>query len=400
MPRLLWHPFTQLDHRPTLLVFPLAGYNPHDGFMVGGVLSNLFWTMPTVTWGITPMYGLKSRQMIGGAWAAVHRRWKNNDQWNHLKVGARVRRFHFDEATDTVHQLNYSATYQTVQLGLQYEWKRDLTNPYLYKASIQAIRTDYDVLGYEWDSITAAYRLNRSLRSETYSMAKWEALRRGRLYRHALVEVLLHRRFARLMAEYTFFVPYWQQKRSVGGMQLRTVIGSIVGTSVPSYFRLRLPASLSSSDAGRVMQDYTFEEIVFDRSGSHPFWGRQIWPTQGYFKLASNIGLSERWMWAVNVTSDLPIRVRLPLSVEVFGDVGMVGNPLLNQIFSSSLLWDVGIAIGLPMNIATVYFPIAVSEHYRTMWNRRPWWQQWVFELNLKTLNPLRPFEQPTYFIR
>ncbi|GEM_PF-4524849 len=391
LPRLLISPLSPLDHRPTLWWLPLIGYNAYDGFMVGSMLANPWYSSPDWEWAATPFYGFGSSQAVGRAHLRYHRRWKSGQRWNHLMVGARIKQYHYDAARDSAHALFLRAAYQTRQLRIAYEWKAPLTNPYTYRVEGRLVQTRYDRLSFELNPADSAYWLRSREAQDRFALLRAEAHRSGAFARTARLEAIAHPAFVRLTSEYQVQFPLRVHKRTTQHLTLRLFAGKMWAFgNVPSHFYLRLPAALSASDPGRGLQDYTFDNAHFDRSAHTALGSRIITREQGYFKLTSSIGKSRRWVAALNLSSHIPVGPRLP--VRLFFDAGMTGDTALRAAFSSPLLWMAGVSF-TPFSGLSFHLPLAVSEHYRIPFQQGPWWQRITIEVSLHRFNlPRLPY--------
>ncbi len=388
LPRLIVSPITVLDRRPTIWWLPLIGYNVYDGFMVGSMLANPWLTAPAWEWTGMAWWGFGSKDVVGNARLRYHWRWKRDRQWHHAFVGARVKRFHYDAAGDSAHGLFLRAAYRTHQLMAGYEWKTDMTSPYTNRIEIRGVQTDYDRLGFERDPADSSYRLRSRPSRDRFLLVRGQRQRGGPFLRSGTIEAIAHPQFVRLTSEYEIGFPLRVRKRRYQSLHVRLYAGRMWAWGVvPSHFYLRLPASLSSADAGRGLQDFTFDHVAFDRSGQTALGSRQIFKSGGYFKTASGIGKSRQWVAALNVSSPIPVGPFLP--VRVFFDAGMVGDSVLQSAFSSRLLWMAGLTI-TPLPGIAVHVPLAVSEHYRLSYQQQPWWGRITFEFDLHQFDPTR----------
>jgi hypothetical protein len=131
------------------------------------------------------------------------------------------------------------------------------------------------------------------------------------------------------------------------------------------------PALASFALNPQGFNDYRFDEVYFDRSGTSGFLARQVSQTEGGFKgafgsqFARQIGNSNNYILALNLKADLPQRLPLGLPLLPWFDIGYFDDatPLgEGRPKSEQLLWSGGLMLELLDGRLEIYFPLVNSK--------------------------------------
>ena len=140
--------------------------------------------------------------------------------------------------------------------------------------------------------------------------------------------------------------------------------------------------------------DYNYNNLFLARMedpGGEDFLSKQFVNNNAGFGIYTYLGQTEKWMTALNLTSDIPglskyIPIRLYTNVAFSGEhlLGFEGNEI------PGLYYDVGAKFSVLKNVFEFYFPIYASE---SIWNNSNdmygnYWQKIRFTLYLNKLNP------------
>ncbi|HTN35495.1 MAG TPA: hypothetical protein VL053_00385 [Arachidicoccus sp.] len=161
------------------------------------------------------------------------------------------------------------------------------------------------------------------------------------------------------------------------GLRLRAFAGKffyLKEKNTNSSFALRNAFLSLSGPSGA--QDYTYSNYFVGRSAYEGWMSQQLVAGDGFFKVATPnlqdpVGLSDDWLAAVNLTSDIPEGINpfalLPfrLPVRVFMDLGTYAQSWSDNPSTGRFLYDAGLELSLFKESVTVYFPILYSKIYR-----------------------------------
>ncbi|MFN7119649.1 MAG: M1 family aminopeptidase, partial [Saprospiraceae bacterium] len=144
--------------------------------------------------------------------------------------------------------------------------------------------------------------------------------------------------------------------------------------------------------------DYRFDDYYFGRTDFEGPWSRQVTMREGGMKNVIgggfNLGRSNNYIIALNLKSDLPIRLPLNLPLKPYFDLGYFDNAQptgTNDTFKDQLLWSGGIMLEVIDKAFAIYFPLVNSKNIQDRYiERGNYWQRVSFTLDFKLLNPLR----------
>jgi hypothetical protein len=157
-------------------------------------------------------------------------------------------------------------------------------------------------------------------------------------------------------------------------------------------YAFRSDNNLVRGSAGAAFQgyhDYTNENLFLGRSEYDGLWSQQIMIRQGGMKLApgvaqrNNLGNTNSFLAAVNLSSDLPIP-RIGGILRPYFDMAYVHS---YDPSDPNLLASGGINLQLGDRFFNIYFPVfhskAIRDQYRQMGNHN-YWKEITFSLNFR----------------
>jgi hypothetical protein len=137
------------------------------------------------------------------------------------------------------------------------------------------------------------------------------------------------------------------------------------------------PVALSLNPQG--FNDYRFDQLIFGRSAQSGFEAKQVTQTDGGFKAAfgsaesGNIGNSNNFVLALNLKSDLPLRLPLGIPLKPWFDIGYYDDatPIgKDRALKEQLLWSGGFMLEFLKGGLEVYFPLVNSSTLRDAYRR------------------------------
>ena len=177
-----------------------------------------------------------------------------------------------------------------------------------------------------------------------------------------------------------FFASYFlnNTRRNAGNVSTSTTRGSIPLTA-------------------QGFNDYKYDDFFFGRSEQDGFWSRQIALNNGGFKNAFgspfSLGQSNSFVLALNLKTDLPMKLPGFLPLKPYFDIGYFQNAQptgSDDTFSDQLLWSGGVMLDFGNGAFGIYFPFVNSENIRSVYNQRSgnFASRISFNLDLHKLNP------------
>lgn len=379
-------PFGISDYknRMDINLYPALAFNEYDGVMLGLAFSNQAAVAKSFRWAIAPMYGFRSRNVVGTG--IVQQDFFVNNNKITLDVG--WKNFHFDKLNTFNETLNYqrftpSVTWHFAQKPIS-TWESQLTFRWLYiqKDTIgYASATEYKI-GKDQTHIqelsftaTRQHGLGNSFIKIALENQNYKFLNDAQSYLRLAIQ-----------GEQEFAYKFKKKVavRIFGGYFLQNT-----GRERGNFFGGRSRGSLSV--VGNGMSDYRFDDIWYGRNFVTGDASRQISLTEGGMRLALDprhgVGFSNDFVMTMSLTADFPMQLPswLPLKAYYdwgyFNDTRPVGEDKANQ-----MLHNIGIM--LDGKFVRMYFPIwyAPERLRNIMTERGNYWQRISFSIDFQKI--------------
>jgi hypothetical protein len=152
-------------------------------------------------------------------------------------------------------------------------------------------------------------------------------------------------------------------------------------TPIPQAFTL----------ASQGFNDYTFARQFIGRSETSGMWASQIAVADGGMKVAplTGSGQSNRGILAINLQSDLPLRLPWFFPLSAYFDVGIADNP--HNDVHSNVLWSGGFSLRFARDAFGIYLPLVQAQPIRDSYkanNQNGLFSRLTFSLDLARLHP------------
>lgn len=180
---------------------------------------------------------------------------------------------------------------------------------------------------------------------------------------------------AKLSLEAIFSFAYRRSR----GLRARLFVGGIIGSGSNPIYNLRM-----SSHRG--YQDYLYEGAFMGRFETSGFFAQQMIEADGGFKTFMNIGQSNEWLMALNLSSTLYRKIPL----ELFLSVGLSSNTGTAFPGSQLFLAEFGASINIIPDVLAVHFPFLLTRDVQdnVELNTRNYWQRIRFTFNIMEVRP------------
>ena len=127
-------------------------------------------------------------------------------------------------------------------------------------------------------------------------------------------------------------------------------------------------------------KDYSFNNFFFDRNAKDMFFSRQIGTySDGGFKTNTNIGNSNKYLLALNMSTDIPI----PIPIEPWLNVA-----LTEGVNKPDIVAEFGASINLMNKFIQFHFPFVTTKNLST----NSFAEKISFSINLMKLDKLRKY--------
>ena len=373
-------------------ITPILGFNSYNGFMTG-----LYFSKPLIPgkyWDINlmPMYAFKSKSITGRLHASIRKYFLDGPIHN-INIGVSAKRYGYDDDRINLSTLHYNKIMPYIEFNFRTDLKKSIDSRFVYylnyiKDEVLSFKLDSGFLinqdyiihqmGYKYknDKILGPYEFNlgmefQKFKSTTslenqYLRIDLELTKKLRIAKKRYFEI----RFA------SSFYPLNTQFKSTA-ISSRNVLNTTRG---------------SAGLAFQGYKDNTNDELFLGRSDVSGIWSQQVQSKQGGFKFAhgltqrDNIGNSNSFIFAVNLSSDLPIK-KIGKLVRPYFDMGY---SKINMEANQKYLYSAGINLSLFQDYLDLYLPIiqskAIKELYLSL-DHPTYFKQITFSLKLKMLS-------------
>ncbi|MDA9774588.1 M1 family metallopeptidase, partial [Saprospiraceae bacterium] len=348
-----------------IFVLPAISYNAYDGFMLGLNLNNYAIPFPRFKGSITSMYGFGSKLIAGTARLQYDHAIKKG-KLQRISYKLSSRQFSLDQVTDDGQNRNYG----TVVPSVKFHFMHDNNSPWTSIAEIKStfarisgisnildltdvddnVFTEVNYKVFKTHPLTP-FQLEASI--EHMSYRSFFATDGGDSQQNAVKLDLAVKQSYEFMKGKSF---------SVRGYVAAMPINSGLSTTLVNETRAGANANINLVANG--FSDHSYEDFYFGRNEQEGFFSSQVHMRDGAFKLGGidpgGIGQSDRFAYAVNIVTDLPIK-KLPSFVKLYFDYG---GYMINRQSSSERAMEQIYSGGVMLNfvdIVSVHFPLINS---------------------------------------
>lgn len=352
----------QNSRRNTITAVPWVGWNNVEKTMLGLLIYNPPVPMRAFQYYLVPAYATGAKGMVG--WSDFRYKFYPSGLFSKITVNLASKSFYLDyNAEDDYYTRFYRVqpqihadlksrckayrhglNFRTLHIGRENDL-RDSSGEYTRKVWQ---RNNIYELRYEGEYVTLPhpYRFSAALETQQYR----DAFDRPAQYLRGTAE--WRQQF------------YYQNKKK---WTLRLFAGYFIVNT--QRHRAIEETALSLNPQG--FNDYKFDQAFLARSGADNILGRQVSQTEGGFKaafgsaFAGTLGNSNNFILALNLKTDLPVRLPLGIPLKPYFDLGYfddatptgAGRPLSEQ-----LLWSGGLMLEFFKGGLEVYFPLVNSK--------------------------------------
>jgi len=364
----------QNPHRRTLALLPWLGWNNYDKTMLGAVIYNPPLPSRHFQYYLLPGYGFGSKQFVGLADVRYH--FFPGGIFPKITVGASAKTFSLDyndrddyyskfyriapeiraELRDNSVSFRHFVNFRTLFIGRENDL-RDSVGGFV---------------GKEFDKYTIYETRYEAMQKKKPNPWHFKAALEWQNGRDAFGDKGKYLRGSLEWRQQFFYQPWRKITMRVfaGGFLQndRRNDGILAGDPAQGSFSLN-PQGFS---------DYRLDQTFLARSGGGNILGRQVNQTEGGFKaafgapFAGTIGVSNNFVFAVNLKADLPKKLPLGLPVKPWFDLGYFDDATLlgeNRPSSEQWLWSAGFMLEFLDGNLEIYFPVAHSKSLKNKYD-------------------------------
>ena len=307
---------SEAPNHSQLFYVPELGYNLYDGFSPGLTFTNKTLLRKNFTYKIKPIYGLKSKALVGSVSTNYTKYYKHKDLFS-ATYGLSYNQYHYAE----------NLMYQKFNPYIIFNFrdKNDLRNnagKYIIVRNITVQR--------EKSLVTTDDTPNYNVFNLKAGMSDSNLLNHKSLN----TDIQFSKDFGKISANYEYRKIFSNNRQ----INFRAFAGGFIYNNTNSdYFSFSLDRP----------QDYLFDYNYYGRSESTGIYSQQIIIAEGGFKSKLNNPLANEWMTTINTSTTIWKYIL------AYGDAGFVGN---NS--NTNFAYDSGIHLNLVPDYFELYFPV------------------------------------------
>lgn len=340
--------------RTQLFVTPVVGFNNYDKFMLGAAFYNHLVPQKKFEWCVMPMYGFGSKKLVGHADAFLN--FSGYGAFQSIRIGANANQYDYykilpaDHPTDAAPDRELMFTKIAPEIGFTFK-KKSARSPISNQVILRGIWTKTEGIQITADSNTINWTIGTKERM--FYEAKY-LLRNNRSIDPWNIEVKYQ--MGESMSKLSLTANYTFNYAKGKGVHLRLFAGTFIDTTNEGSYRWRMSGY---GPRGIDNHDYLYDHIFLGRSEETGFLSAQFAEEEGAFKTYSPIGQSNKWLLAMNMKVDLPVKNRFLSKFKLYADIGTCGT---DGLADQKFLYNSGVMFSLfGAGVCDIYIPILFS---------------------------------------
>lgn len=367
-------------------VLPALGYNFYDGFMLGALFHNISVPQNKFQYIVSPMYAFGS-STFAGTGLIGYTAYFNNSWLHDVQINIEGKTFSYEKTNLNISDFIH-ARFVKVAPELIFTFKKPYARaPIENKLSLKGYWIGEDVLNFSMDIADSLYRPSKgNMTNNFYGRLRYnhENYRTFNPFSYRL-EAQAGKDFAKLSVEASMKIDYFSKGK---GLYLRAFGGKFFNWADNEFATSRY--WMTTTYTG--INDYLYDGTYLGRNEVEGFASQQIAIKEGGFAYrtglyARPLGLSDDWLFALNVKSDLPlgnIPLRLYANIATFTDAKEY-NPS-----GAKALFETGVELYVTKYLS-VYFPVFVSKDYseyaKSILGKSSYFKTISFTLNIENID-------------
>ncbi len=358
-------------NKTQLFFTPIGGWNANDQFMLGTAFYNSTIPVKKFEYVLAPMYAFGSQNINGYANTFYH--FMPNSIFQDIAIGVKTASFSyliFNKPNSSSEQaLEYYKFVPQINIEFKKRRARQFTSTYL---SLQNVNIFEEHANY---FRTNDGKVDYTINIEDYYVNN---ITLGITSKHPINpfnvtgNIQQSKDFVKLNFEANYRFAY---KKQGTGLDLRFFVGRFLyNDDASSRFNYNFSGN----------SDYMYEHILLARNTTEGFLNQQAMLTDGAFKNYTTIPSANKWINAINIKSNLPLKF-----LGFYADFGISGYTArdfkgneIDEVSDATFAFG-GTLIIVP-NMFEVYFPFYMSSDL----NQLNYGEKIRFALNLYTIKP------------
>jgi len=337
--------------RTQLFFTPTIGYNYYDGFMLGAAFYNHLVPQKHFEWCVMPMYGFRSKKLVGHADAFFN--FNRLGIFQTVRIGANANQYDFYTVKPEDHPLDMNIDrtlrFQKIAPEIGFTFRKSYArSPITNQIILRGIYTNQEQIRITADSNSLSWRIGND---ERMIYEARYVLRNSRKVNPWNLEVKYQ--MGESMSKLSMTANYTINYANGKGFHFRLFAGTFIDTTTEQNYRWRMSGY---GPRGLGNHDYNYDHIFLGRSEETGALSAQFAEEEGAFKMYSPVGQSNKWLLAMNLKVDLPVKNRFLSRFKLYADFGTCGSDGLadqNFLYNGGVMFSLGGA-----GVCDVYFPI------------------------------------------
>lgn len=377
-------PFLGLNTTPQNKIWyaPAIGYNYYDGFMAGIVLHNITVPQHKFQFILAPMYGFGSGTAAGtgmlGYTTYFDQGWLHDIQFN-----LQGKTFSYGKTNvnrdDYLHRRFVKVAPEIVFNIRKPDWR----SPVERSLTLKGYWIREEQFAFNMNPADSLYYPSKGgYEDNFYGLLRYQHKNQRTFNPFSYtLEGQLGKQFAKLSLDARLRIDYFKKNKA---LYVRVYAGKFFDLSNNGMdaYRYRIANTYSG------WNDYLYDETYIGRSESTGTWSQQVSMKEGGFKVntlqyASQLGLSDDWLAALNIKTDLPF---FNLPIRLFLDVATFSNARQMNPSGATVLYEAGVEL-FAGDYASIYIPLVMSKDFndytKSVYPDNRFFKTITFSLNL-----------------
>lgn len=349
--------------RQDVFVLPLGGYNAYDQWMFGLGLHNLKIPNHRFQFAILPLYSLRAKALNGSAF--MNYRFYPHGALQEVNVTIQGRSYHHNESHLNIPSslfLRHIKLMPAISIAFR---KRDARSPVSNRLTLRYYLVGNQTFGYVRSLTDSLYRPF----VQAYTMQSSASLnlehKNNRTFNPFSYRALLNggKNFIKASLEGNARIDYHMAGKA---FYIRAFAGKFMTIGKQANVFDLQPKYLNATYGAA--NDFQYDQVYLARNEQQGFLSQQIGMQEGGLKvrtflLTNPIGRNDNWLGAINVRSDLPLK--LPVRLMLFADVATYANAKQLNRYGNKAIFDGGLELHLFNNMLVFYAPLIMSRELK-----------------------------------
>ncbi|MBP6455747.1 MAG: M1 family metallopeptidase [Chitinophagaceae bacterium] len=344
-------------------VMPSIGYNYYDKFMLGGIVHNLSLPTSKLQYIFIPMYSFGAKNLVGTG--ALQYNILPKKSIRKITIGVQGNSFHHNSSDLNVEK----------DVFLRHIKVAPFAKIYFKQKNLRAKKQDYilakyyyisnEKYNYKFNAIDNNYKVEKSntkLINQFFNVSYVHENNRTFNPFSYQGNIEGHNEYIKLSASCNFKFDYFMKNKAFYG---RLFAGKFIGFDNGNNFPNRNYFLHTTTTAAN---DYLYDEVYLGRNENENLFSRQVTSAKegGFYSrtllLNQPLGISDNWLTAVNLKSDIP--VKLPLNVQLFFNAASFAQASLINPSKNKLLYEGGILLNVMNETFQIQLPLVLSKDF------------------------------------